>query len=74
MIEALEPAQTAADGEPVEAVIISGPRKGQIIRLSEEAIPEITDEEIQLLNEALDQLIAALDRCIEAFRSPVELR
>jgi hypothetical protein len=65
--------------EPIEAVIISGPRRGEIVRLPEDAIPEVSDEDIELLNEALDQLIAAVDRyaaevrtTIEAFREPRE--
>jgi hypothetical protein len=47
--------------EPEEAVVISGARRGQIIRLpaQEEAI---TDEEIRALNRALDELIAAIER------------
>jgi hypothetical protein len=48
--------------EPIEAVIISGPRRGEIVRLPEDAIPEVSDEDIELLNAALDQVIAAIDR------------
>ncbi len=65
--------------EPVEAVIISGPRKGEIVRLPNETQDEVTEEEIEALNYALDELIAALDRyaaevraTIEAWREPAE--
>ena len=65
--------------EPVEAVIISGPRRGEIVRLSEEAVIELSDDEIAALNEALDEVIAAIDRVrsevratIETFRQPGE--
>jgi hypothetical protein len=54
--------------EPIEAVIISGPRRGEIVRLPEDAILEVSDEEIQLLNQALDLVEAALGR----FESTVE--
>ncbi len=48
--------------EAVEAVIISGPRRGEIIRLPDEALPKSSDEEIHLLDAALDDLTAAVDR------------
>ena len=61
----------------VEAVIISGPRRGEIIQLPDEDIAELSNEDIQLLNEALDGLIGAIDRVAtevratsEAFREP----
>lgn len=41
----------------VEAVIISGPRRGEIIRLPDEAIAEVSDQAIQALNAALDGLM-----------------
>jgi predicted nucleic acid-binding protein len=46
----------------VEAVIISGPRRGEIIRLPDEVIAEVSDDDIQVLNAALDELITAIDR------------
>jgi hypothetical protein len=46
----------------VEAVIIPGPGRGEIIQLPDEDIPEVSNEDIQLLNEALDELIGAIDR------------
>jgi hypothetical protein len=48
--------------EPVEAVIISGPRRGEIIQLGDQRFPEASFEEIEKLDAALDQLIAAIDR------------
>ena len=59
--------------EPIEAVIISGPRRGEIVRLPEEAIPELSDAEIEALNQALDELIAALDRYSAEVRSTIEV-
>ena len=63
--------------EPIEAVIISGPRRGEIIRLLPDAIPEVTHEDLKLLNDGLDLVEAAIDRLdrdiratIEAFRAP----
>ena len=46
----------------VEAVIISGPRRGEIVQLSDEAIAEVSDADVTALNEALDELLGALDR------------
>jgi hypothetical protein len=66
--------------EPIEAVIISGPRRGEIVCLPGDAVPEVTDEELRLLNNALDDLIAAIDRVsdevsatTESIRTRVEL-
>lgn len=58
--------------EPIEAVIISGPRRGEIVCLPEDAIPEVTDEELQLLNKALDDLIAAIDRVSDEVRATTD--
>jgi hypothetical protein len=58
--------------EPIEAVIISGPRRGEIVRLPEDAIPDVSDEDIQLLNNALDDLIAAIDRVSDEVRTTTE--
>ncbi len=54
--------------EPLEAVIISGSRKGQIIRLPNSAELELTPEELHLLDEALDTLLTKLDRLAEEMR------
>jgi hypothetical protein len=49
-------------GSVVEAVIISGPRRGEIIQLLAEDIAEVSNEDLQLLNGALDGLIGTIDR------------
>jgi hypothetical protein len=56
----------------VEAVIISGPRRGEIIQLPDEDIAEVSNEDIQLLNEALDELISAIDRVATEMRATSE--
>jgi hypothetical protein len=56
----------------VEAVIISGPRRGDIIQLLDENIVEVSNEDIQLLNEALDGLIGAIDRVATEVRATSE--
>jgi hypothetical protein len=56
----------------VEAVIISGPRRGEIIQLLDEDIAEASNEDIQLLNEALDELIGAIDRVATEVRAANE--
>ncbi len=58
--------------QSVEAVIISGPRRGEIVHLPEEALTELTDEELQQLNAGLDDVIAALDRLIAEYRAGTE--
>ena len=52
--------------EPVEAVIISGPRKGDIIRLAGDDIVLTPEEE-----KAFDELQAALDRAVQSAREAV---
>lgn len=66
--------------QTVEAVIISGPRKGEIVALPDDRSEDYSDEDIRLLNESLDQIIARLDRLshemdmtIEAFRKPLQV-
>ena len=56
----------------VEAVIISGPRRGEIVRLADEAIAEVSDADITALNEALDGLLVALDRVVIEVRDTLE--
>src|SRR5438552_2298435 len=56
----------------VEAVIISGPRRGEIVRLPAPAVPVVSDEEMRLLNEGLDLITAAIDRLEEEVRSTTE--
>jgi hypothetical protein len=56
----------------VEAVIISGPRRGEIVRLPDEAITEVSDEDLQVLNAALDDLIVAIERVATEVHATVE--
>ncbi len=56
----------------VEAVIISAPRQGEIIRLPDEAIAEVSDANIQVLSAAVDDLIAAIDRVAVEVRATVD--
>lgn len=56
----------------VEAVIISGPRRGEIVHLPHEALAEVSDEDLRTLNEALDQLDAAIDRLSTEVRATNE--
>jgi hypothetical protein len=56
----------------VEAVIISGPRRGEIIQLPDEEIAAMSNEDIQLLNEALDELIGAIDKIATEVRGTIE--
>ena len=56
----------------VEAVIISGSRRGEIVQLSDEAIAEVSDADITALNEALDGLVVALDRVAAEVRATLE--
>jgi hypothetical protein len=58
--------------EPIEAVIISGPRRGEIIRLPEVEVPVVSDEEIRLLNKGVDLVETALDRLEAAMRDTIE--
>jgi hypothetical protein len=56
----------------VEAVIISGPRRGEIIQLPDEDMAEVSNEDIQLLNKALDELIGAIDKIATEVRGTIE--
>jgi hypothetical protein len=56
----------------VEAVIISGPRRGEIVQLADETIAEVSDADITALNEALDGLLVALDRVAAEVRATLE--
>ena len=79
-IEAVDPIDAVEHldaPERVEAVIISGPRRGEIVCLPSEVIPEISEWELKLLNEAMDQVDASLSRleaevgaAIEVFSAP----
>lgn len=59
--------------EPVEAVIISGPRRGEIIHLPVEALAEMPGEDLRMLDEALDTLIAAIERLSTEVRATNEM-
>jgi hypothetical protein len=56
----------------VEAVIISGPRRGEIVQLLDEDVAEVSKEDIQILNEALDGLIRTIDRVATEVRATSE--
>jgi hypothetical protein len=56
----------------VEAVIISGPRRGEIVRLPDEAISELSDEDVRALNAALDDLIVAIERVATEVQATVK--
>lgn len=56
----------------VEAVIISGPRRGEIVQLSDETIAEVSDADIRALNEVLDGLLVALDRVAVEVRATLD--
>lgn len=47
--------------EPVEAVIISGPRRGEIIRLGNGPQDTVSPDDLSALNRAIDGLSARLD-------------
>ena len=55
-----------------EAVIISGPRRGEIVQLPEEMLPEVSEQELEQLNAGLDDVIAAIDRLSAEYRASVE--
>jgi hypothetical protein len=56
----------------IEAVILTGPRRGDIIQLPEQSVPELSDEELKLLNAGLDDVIAAIDRLSAEYRSSTQ--
>jgi len=56
----------------VEAVILSGPRRGEIVQLSDVAIAEVSDVDIIALHEALDGLLVAFDRVATEVRATLE--
>ncbi len=63
-------AQTA---EPIEAVIISGPRRGEIIQLPDAVLAEVSDEDIKMLNKALDGLLTAIEGVSTEVRATTEM-
>lgn len=69
MVETAEATGLVPLPEPVEAVIISGPRRGEIVQLPEHAVPEVSGEELEMLNGALDEVIAAIERLSAEIRA-----
>ena len=57
--------------ESVEAVIISGSRKGEIVRLPDIFSGELVTEDVEALNVSLNDLIAAMDRLSTEVRATV---
>jgi len=55
-----------------EAVIISGPRKGEIVQLADETVVEVSDEDVVALNAALDDLLVAIDRVATEIRTTTD--
>ncbi|MDP6353889.1 MAG: hypothetical protein QF473_02220 [Planctomycetota bacterium] len=56
-----------AISEPVEAVILSGDRRGQIVTLRGDLM-EPNESELDMLNDTLDQLIDSIDRLRDEIR------
>jgi hypothetical protein len=64
--------ENSVSSEPVEAVIISGPQRGKIVRLDgQPAQEEPPREEIDALNDSLDKLIVKLDRVSSEIRAAI---
>jgi hypothetical protein len=55
--------------QSVEAVIISGPRRGEIVQLTEDSLSELSDSDLDRLNAGLDDVIAAIDRLSSEYRT-----
>lgn len=55
----------------VEAVIISGPKRGEIIQLAEDTMAEVSERDITALNESLDELIIAIEKVAGEIRTTV---
>jgi hypothetical protein len=67
-------AQTVS--EPVGAVVISGPRQGEVVLLDPDVVlqaaPAEELESITALNEELDRLNAVLDRFLQAVKTSAD--
>jgi len=65
---------TAANGtrKLFEAVIISGPRRGEIVRWPKNGEPDVTTEEFVMLNEALNKLNASLRKLSAEIRKTTQ--
>ena len=57
----------------VEAVIISGPRRGEIVQLMEDSLPELSESDLAKLNSELDDVIAAIDKLSAEYRTSTEV-
>ena len=64
--------ETAPATEPMEAVILSGPRRGEIIRLPDDDTVKISPGELQALNAILDLLISKLENLSREIRLATE--
>jgi hypothetical protein len=56
----------------VEAVIISGPRRGEIVQIADETVVEVSDKDLVALNAALDDLLVAIDRVATEMRTTID--
>jgi hypothetical protein len=74
MIEAGQSTEQGIQTMPssVEAVIISGPRRGEIVQIADETVVEVSDEDIVALNTALDDLLVAIDRVATEMRTTID--
>jgi len=57
--------------EPVEAVIISGPRRGEMVRLCDASPAQTSPGDSAALNASLEELIAAMDRVSREVRATI---
>ncbi len=58
--------------QTIEAVIISGARRGEIVQLKDDVIPELSEADLELLNNGLDNVIAAIDRLSSEYHMSTE--
>ena len=74
MIESGQSAEQGIQTMPssVEAVIISGPRRGEIVQIADETVVEVSDEDVVALNAALDDLLVAIDRVATEMRTTID--
>jgi hypothetical protein len=74
MIESGQSAEQGIQTMPssVEAVIISGPRRGEIVQIADETVVEVSDKDLVALNAALDDLLVAIDRVATEMRTTID--
>ena len=58
-----------ATAEPFEAVIITGPRRGEIVRWPVPSTPPLDQGELRALNRALDDFNAAIENVARELRT-----